>query len=71
MVSRSDLYLPINIGHLSSEYHPHDFSFHIHALKRRPLWLGELHVLWNSPLLLQVHLKNSSIILKSENILIF
>lgn len=56
-------HLSVNVGHFSSQNHAADFTFHLHALERRPLGLGELHGLRNGPLLLQVHLQDNN---KSE-----
>lgn len=52
-------HLSINIGHLSSQHNSPHSTFDLHALEGRPFGLGELHVLRDDPLLLQIHLHTS------------
>lgn len=51
--------LAVDVGHLSSQDHAANFTFHLHTFERSPLRLSELHGLRNNPLLLQVHLKDT------------
>lgn len=52
-------HLSINVGHLSSQHDSPYSAFDLQALEGRPLGLGELHVLRDDPLLLQIHLHTS------------